>query len=430
MILRALILAVTGFVIARGADATQNFQLPNGLRVLLAENHERPLVRLELRTVWDPSEEPAGKTGLGWFLADLLKTSTPLNRAGFQRFLEDRALRFSFTMHPRSFAWSVLSDSQGQDGAFESLAAAATRQGFDGAVVEARRQSYLAAFKERTPRVVAEDHFRRRVGDPSRAMLPEEGSLSRIEFQDLIQLSRRVLRPEKSVLVIQGDLNLPQARQLAMLHLGTWGPGAQAALSAAQGPLPEPSSSTRTWVIRDAEGAIQIQLGAAQSSGKPLPASTLAICTWLVKRELAFNLPPALVKAEFRPFADGSWMIEVAAAPGKSIPEAMQAVQKLLTQLIGKGAESGDVMAARLAWNTERRTRVLHPQQAAGYLADLALTPGLLDEGADSLKVEELQTALRQLFSAEACSYFIVGATAQDAAWLAKAGFGPMAIVN
>ncbi len=424
---RALIIVITGFIAVSGADSVQEFRLPNGLRVFLSENHERPLVRLELRTAWDPSEEPPGKEGLGGFLAEMLKTSGvgPLKREAFQQFLEDRALRFSFSMNPRSFAWSVLSDSQGQDGAFESLAMAATRPDLDGTAVEARRQIYIKAFKERTPKVRAEDRFRRRIGDPSRSLLPEEGSLGRIELQDLVLLSRRVLRPEKSVMVIQGDMNLPQARQLAMLHLGAWGPGSQE--SVPPGLLVQ-TPPTRTWMIREVGTAIQIRLGASLPADKPMPASTLAICTWLVKRELTASLPPPLVKAKFQPFPDGAWMIE--AVSEKSAPEAMEAVQKLLMQLRGKGIEAGDFTAARRAWNAERKSRVLHPQQEAASLADQVLRSGGLDESVDNLKAEDVQMALRQLFSAEACSYFIVGAVPQDAAWLVKAGLGPVETVH
>jgi predicted Zn-dependent peptidase len=426
MMLRFLFL--TGCLALSAADSLQGFPLPNGLRVLLIENHDRPLVRLELRTAWDPAEEPPGKAGLGGFLAAVLKASTPRDREAFQQFLEDRALRFSFTMQPRSFAWSVLSDSQGQDGAFESLAMGATRREFDGLTVETQRQSYRQAFKERTPRVRAEDQFRRRVGDPSRSLQPEEESLDRIEFQDLLSLSRRVLRPEKSVLVIQGDMNLPQAKQLAMLHLGAWGPGTQAALSPMA--LPEQPPPTRTWMIREAGRGIEIKVGAALPPAQPLSASILAIYAGLVKRELASGLPPALAKAEFHPFPDGAWMLTAVAAPEKSVSEAMEAVQLLLTRLRGKGIDSGDLAAARMTWNTEMRTRVLHPQQEADALAERALRLDGLAESVDQLRAEDLQAALRRLFSTEASSYFIVGAVPQDAIWLVKAGFGPVATIN
>ena len=60
---------------------SRNSASPMGCRSCLAENHERPLVRLELRTAWNPSEEPPGKAGLGGFLADLLETRSGCSRS-------------------------------------------------------------------------------------------------------------------------------------------------------------------------------------------------------------------------------------------------------------------------------------------------------------------------------------------------------------
>jgi hypothetical protein len=432
MMLRVAILVITGFISVLGSDASQEFRLPNGLRVFLSENHERPLVRLELRTAWDPLEEPPGKAGLGGCLAELLKSrgAGSLESGSFQRFLEERYLRFSFSMQPRSFCWSVLSDSQGQDDAFESLAIAATRPALESTAMEARRQIHIKEFKERTPRMRAEDQFLRRVGDPSRGLLPDEGSINRIEFQDLVLLSHRVLRPENSVLVIQGDLNLPQAKQLTMLHLGAWGPSRQEALVPTHEPPSSRSPSTRTWVVRDASMAPRIRVGASSPIGAPLPESSLAICTWLVRRELSSALPTPLVKAEFKTFPCGAWVLETVASSGKSVSEAMGAVQQLLARLRGKAIGTNELGAARLAWNAERKSRVLHPQQEAASLADRALRFGNLDEGADRLKAEDVQTILQQVFSAEVCAYHVVGGAPQDDAWLVKAGLGPVETIN
>ena len=430
MNLRALTLAVAGCVALAGAEAVQEFQLPNGLRILLVENHERPLVRLELRTAWDASEEPRGKEGVGGYLGDMLRTSGAglLKRDAFQRFIEDRALGFTFAMTPRAFAWSVLSDSQGQDDAFESLAMAATRPNLDGPVAEARRQGYIKAFKARTPRDRAEALFLRRIGGPSSLTLPEEGSLNRIEYQDLVQLSRRVLRPEKSVLVIYGDINLPQAKQLSMLHLGAWGPSPEKALLPAK-PIPDPPSPTRTWVVPETGRTVQIRVGASARDSVLLPRTALRACAWLAKRELQSGLPPLFEQTDFQISPEGTWLIKGVASPGRSAPEALDAIQKLLKRLQGDAFGTTDLAAARSIWNAERGNRGLHPQEETAFLADRALRSTRLGEE-EEFSAERLQAALRQLFAAEACSYFIQGEVPQEDAWLVKAGLGPVETVR
>lgn len=431
MNLRALTLAVASCVALAGAEAVQEFRLPNGLRILLVENHERPLVRLELRTAWDASEEPRGKEGVGGYLGDMLRISGAglLKRDAFQRFIEDRALGFTFAMTPRAFAWSVLSDSQGQDDAFESLAMAATRPNLDGPVAEARRQGYIKVFKARTPRDRAEALFLRRIGGPSSLTLPEEGSLNRIEYQDLVQLSRRVLRPEKSVLVIYGDINPPQAKQLSMLHLGAWGPGPEKALSPAGETIPDPPPPTRTWVVPETGRTLEIRVGASTGASVLLPRTALRACAWLAKRELRSVLPPLFEQADCQISPEGAWLIKVVASPGRSAPEALDAIQKLLRRLQGEAFGTTDLAAARSIWNAERGNRGLHPQEEAAFLADRALRSTRLGEE-EEFSAERLQAALRQLFSAEAYSCFIQGEVPQDDAWLVKAGLGPVETVR
>lgn len=415
---------LAGCVSVFGGEAVQEFRLPNGLRVLLAENHERPLVRLEFRTAWQPSREPEG---LGEFLGELLKTSGagPLSRDAFQGFLEGRALRLSFAVLPRSFAWSILSDSQSQDGAFEALTMAATRPDLDGAAMEARRHSLLQAFREQSPRIRAEDRFLRRIGDPSRSLIPEEGSLHRVEFQALLQLARRILRPENAVLVIQGDMNLSQARQLSMLHLGAWARGSQVPVA---GRPPAPTPPTRTWLIREAGTAIQIKAGSPGLGDPPLPTPALAICAWLVQREIASGLPSPLKQSTFQALTGGGWKLEVAG--GTSLPEAMDAVQTVFRHLREIRLGTEDLAAARQAWLAENHSRVLHPQQEAASLAERALGSGRIEEDVDHLTAEGLQVAISQMLAAGAISYFVAGGVPQDAAWLVKAGLGPVETVN
>jgi len=425
--IKVLILVIASFL-AAGAEPLQEFRLPNGLRVLLIENHERPLVRLELRTAWDPSEEPEGKAGLGGFLADVLKTggATPDKHAAFQRFLEDRALRLVFSLQPRSFSWSLLSDSQGQDGAFAGLAQAATRHEFEPTVVEARRQRLLQVVRERGPKLLAEDRFRQRTGDPSASWLPGEGTLVRLEYQDLLALSRRVLRPERSVLAIYGDMNLAQARQLSVLHLGAWGPSAEQPFQT-PGQLQVPLPATRTWLVREARESVQLQAGSPLPSEPELPPSTAAICAWLVQREVTINRPPTLTRVTFRLFPEGGWRLQASANPGLSVAETMEAIQGLLARLREKRVAAAEWTAARQAWDSERRTRVLSPSLEAFALAGQALRSMALE---DHVEIGHVQTALGRLFAAEACSYLVTGAAPQDALWLEKAGFGPVEAVN
>jgi hypothetical protein len=138
-------------------------------------------------------------------------------------------------------------------------------------------------------------------------------------------------------------------------------------------------------------------------------------------------LAPPLASVDFQLPPEGGWSLQAVARPGAAVAESMEAVQQLLARLRGKRLEAGEWSAARLAWNMERRTRVLHPRLEASALAAQALQSNDL---ADSVAVEQVQAALGQLFVADACSYFVGGAGSQDALWLEKAGLGPVEAVN
>ena len=424
---RFLMLALSGCLSLAGADAPREFRLPNGLRVLLLENHERPLVRLELRALCEPSEEPPGKEGACAFLARMLGICGvgQLKREGFQRFIEDRGLRYSFTREPRAFAWSILSDSQSQDSAFEGLSLAATRPVLDGPETEAQRQACFRVLKESSPRARAEAAFLQRVEDPSASLVPDAANLNRIEFEDLVRLSRRILRPERAVLVIVGDMNPAQARQMATLHLGTWGPAPEERLAPARTSLPSRPIPTRTWAVQEGRGPVRIRVGApTPASGAP-SAAGLGMCAWLAKRELEDRLPAALAEATFRISVDGTWQIAATASPGTTTPGAMEAVQRLLGRLRERGADASMLAAARAAWLAEQRSLALHPRRQADALAEQALRPPRPEGGE-----EDLQSITRRLFAAEACFYFVTGPLPQDAGWLEKAELGPVEVIN
>lgn len=417
---------------AKGAPAIQDFRLPNGLRVLLAENHERPLVRLEMRTAWEPTEEPLGKEGITGFLAQVLDASGvgPYSREGFHRFLEERALRFSFSMEPRHLAWSVFSDSQGQDAAFQSLSLAVTRPVLDATIAGTQRERMLQELKERSPAERAEDRFRASIGDPGNVLFPSESTLGRIEISDLDTLLHRIVRPERTVLVIQGDMNLAQARQLTMLHFGAWGPRMPQLDPVTQRKGTEPLQPTRIWMVRKAGTTLEIRLGAPSPAGAPMSAFSCFACAWLAKRELTTRLAKPFEFSEFQPLANGAWMITLKTTSGTEIVDALRAVRQLVSQLRETKIEAPEWAAAREAWRMESRLRSLHPREEAAFLADQALPDSSLQDWSRELSPEETQSAMDRLFNPEGVVYFVAGAVPGDTAPLEKAGFGPVEMVK
>jgi hypothetical protein len=424
-----LIAAATSMVLAAQPPIQANvqpFRLPNGLQVLLVENHERPLVRLELRVPLDPAGEPEGKAGLSGYLFQVLRSggAGAMERRDFLAFLENRALGYAFGVHADAFAWSVLAESQGQDGAFESLALAAAHPALDPRVAESVRRELLQGSRDESPRVRAGDRFRRSIGDPAASIQPEAEALQRMEFRDLETLARRLLRPERSVLVIWGDMNLAQARQLAALHLGTWGPEAPAPAIPAAGPTGTVPKRPAAWLIPGGANTVRVQAGGMVPQAGAWSDELRGVAAGLARQELARAFPGAAVA--FRWLSPRSWWLQVEPSSPVALPEAVTALRATLGKLGAAEPDAGALAALRQGWSIEQQVRGLHPRRMAAVLADRALQPG----EAKPLETGTLREALGRAFGGRETAYLLEGGLPEDAARLERMGLGPVELVD
>lgn len=424
----ALFIAIT----LSAAAPPQSFQLPNGLRVVLMENHERPLVRLELQLPWDPAEEPEGKEGMGGFLAELLARAGggPYKRAALQQYLEERALRYSFSMDARRFKWSMLAESQAQDAAFEGLALTVMRPQWDPAQVTEQRQRFQQANTEKSARQRAEDRFRRRIGDPEALRIPAEASLNRINDADLEALMRRVVRPEKAVLVILGDMSLAQARQLAVLHLGAWGPRPEAPVGETKASSAEPAGRLRLWAVKNGGGVVEILAGAAPSNSEPPSQAERELLQQLLTRDASSQSPTALASLDWQLWPNGAWLLKASGSAGKTAPEVLEALRAWLLQRRVRPIAEQEMADLRAARRMMRATRNLHPEREAQRLAAETLAGRSEDAVLDGLSASTLTEMLQRMLAPERTAYFVTGALPADAEGFSKAGLGAISWIN
>lgn len=415
-----------------GAVPLQEYRLPNGLRVLLAENHERPLVRLELRVPWEPSEIPSGKEGLDGFLFHALGTASAgaESAEAFKAFLDARALRYHRSLHANSLAWTVVADSQEGNAAFEALSRSATRSSLEPSQLELWRQQYIRSIKDRSALKEAEEQFLRAIMHPDQLSMPTATSIHRIQNADVETFQRRVIRPERSVLVIQGDLSLSQAKQLALLHLGAWGPGMVPPVPPPEDKKVDAPPSTRTWILREAGRTPEIQAGGCppvrQVASGPL-RETLAR---LVRLELGKVSAEALASLDLEIKEQGSWTIRAKVKEGRSVTEALQGLQEAFDRLAGKPITATVFSEARRQWQNERLLRGLHPKMEAERVAEAALQGDPLAEPMDQLQAADLERWLQNLFDRQRRRYFLTGEIREDGKPLEKLGLAPVSVID
>lgn len=409
--------------------ATQTFTLPGGLACILVENHERPLIRMELFCPWDRAELPAGKEGIGGFLAEVMAAggAGPYTRTAFLRELDSLGMTFRFEPAVGAYRWSLAADSRSQETAMELLADAVARPSFDGPLVELVRQNALKRAAALPPRDQAAARFGWELEHPAVLAPPGPTPYQKIEFQDLLDFRRRVIRPEGAVLVLCGDLNLVQARQLVLMHLGIWGSPAQAPVKGvAPRPAP-PAARPRLRAVLDPGPGAELWAGAPRPAGARDPAAEAL-------------LPVLLARAVSGWFGEGGTRVELAAGgPGPLVLRArvpqgdrdrlVPGFTAALAALAARGFTAEDLARARLQWQAERAALPLHPEPMARELAGGRLDPALA-AAVDRLEPGPVNAALRAWLDPARLRYLLLGADAPMVQAAEKAGLGPAALAG
>lgn len=252
------------------------FTLPSGLAVRLFENHERPYLEARLEVSWEPREE-AGLEGAGAFLGAVLEAggAGPYAPGAWRRALDDQGILLRFEAGPGRYTWTLQCPSSSQEAAFTFLAHAVARPLLDGPGVEAQRARLQREGQRRTPAAWAEERFRLAFLEGRPGALLSGTRAGALSLEQLQAFQARVLRPGRARLALHGDLNPAQARQLALLHLGVWGP-------AAVPPTPEPAPGPPQSGLAIPQGRPEARLAIlAPGSGEETRLLALLLHRWL-----------------------------------------------------------------------------------------------------------------------------------------------------
>ncbi len=333
--------------------ADQAFTLSGGLRVSLQQDHDRPYLELGLEIRWQPGEEPAGREGSAALLARVLQAGSagPYDPAALSRVLEERGIGFTFQAGPGRICWDLRCSSSQQEEAFALLAHMVARPSLGGTELEAQRAQM---WQERLSLGLADWarlRFRWDLVEGRPEGLATERSLAEISGDTLAALHRRIVRPERALLRIRGDLNPAQARQLALLHLGVWGPAAEPPLPPA--PKAKPRGARRPGCLAVPAGPPTATLALLPPPGPdPQLAAVLAelLPRWLQSR------PAELAKAQGRVLRleDGSPYLRLSAsgAPGADPAALLLALRAWAEGLAGRTVSPAELdLAGRLRAN-------------------------------------------------------------------------------
>lgn len=368
----------------------QNFNLPNGLRVILLEDHEHALVRARLQVRIQPGDVPPGHQGLARLTMGMFNHSdaADLTDQELDQRLDDAGIQLTSSAEQDQLEWQVVTRSREQDRAMSLLADRLLRSMFEPSQLEAQR---VACWRQVEGR---EDDPHTRLSQALAASpesTPSLASLGAITWEDLLSFRARVVRPDRAVLVLHGDLGLEQAKRLVLLTLGSWttqepSPGIH---QPAGDPTPtvaakEPSKALPTFPTAGA--GLRVQAVAPQPPG--LAPELVRLLSLLIPGD--GSLYPVGVVAD-----RGCLLATFDAAPSSSGSSAWTLLHDRLASLRLRGFNQADLEHARRAWAAGRSLESLHPETQMATALDEAMGRTVTLERLKAVSLEALNAGLR-----------------------------------
>ncbi|WP_404367532.1 M16 family metallopeptidase [Sphingomonas sp. MMS24-J45] len=219
-----------GPAIAASAPVTNEFTLANGLRVVVVEKHDLPLLTALLTAQGGGATDPADRAGVGNLTADLMTKGTK-TRSATQIAREIETLGGSISSDA-SFDGSSVDVTVKADQAAPALAILADvarnpvfapeeverarAQTIDGVQVAIKNPSQLAALVAARAALGDLPYGHPLSGTPT--------SLKAITATDVRATYHQTWQPAKTTLVLVGDVTLPAARALAERNFADWKP--------------------------------------------------------------------------------------------------------------------------------------------------------------------------------------------------------------
>jgi predicted Zn-dependent peptidase len=235
-------------------------ELPNGLKIVVLEQHELPIVDVILQIRSGGETDPAGRMGTAALVAAMMTEGTA-NRSALQ--IADQAAYLGVELTASS-GWeqstvSLHTPTAQLDSALALFADVALRPNFPAADVERVRKVRLTALQQLRDRgpAIADRAFANAVfGEQhpyGRPLAGTEGSLAAITRDEIQRFYTTHFRPNNATLLVVGDVRPDDVERRARELFGAW----------ARGTVPTPSTSTpsagkgTTVVIVDKPGAPQ-----------------------------------------------------------------------------------------------------------------------------------------------------------------------------
>ena len=203
----------------------EKFTLDNGLRVILVEDHDRPLVSVAINFIVDPFVE-GDKAGESQFFGEVWSKGTS-NRTAEQINNEVDFLGASFRTGSTSIGFTTL--TKYTDRMMDILTDVLYNPTFPQEEIEKMRDQYLGALQlsSSQPSSIITNIQAATVypeGHPYRDIMTE-ATVNNITADDCREYYDKYIIPNSAIMIITGDMKLKEAKALCSKYLASWEAG-------------------------------------------------------------------------------------------------------------------------------------------------------------------------------------------------------------
>ncbi|MFN2571333.1 MAG: M16 family metallopeptidase [Gemmatimonadales bacterium] len=247
----------------------EQFQLSNGLKVILVEKHTVPVVEARLIVDAGAQREPAAKSGLASLTGSLLSEGTgTMTGADIARAMDELGARFSTGAGYNNGFADVVALKTVFPQALTLAAKTVISPSFPTTEITRVKNRALAQYAQTHAQTagLASDAFLRAAFDStapfSRPASGTPATISALTRDDIVNWHRTMYAPAASTLLLVGDLTRPEAQTIAQQAYGAW-----TASSSALAPVANPiraSSGTRIILV-DRPASVQSSIVVGQA---------------------------------------------------------------------------------------------------------------------------------------------------------------------
>jgi predicted Zn-dependent peptidase len=209
----------------------ERFVLSNGLVVFLLEDHELPLIKVNLRVRAGSIYDPADKVGLSGVFGPTMALGGSLNYTPeqIQRVLDTTASSLSFSVGTEEGAGSLSCSTTDFNTIFPIFSDLLMNPRFDNHFFAVEKDKALEALRRMNdePEEIARREFRILAYGKAHpyARVPTPDTIGAIKRKDLMDLHARYFKPNATWLAVSGDFRSAEMKATLEKSLGAWPQG-------------------------------------------------------------------------------------------------------------------------------------------------------------------------------------------------------------